>query len=102
LHKKDGNDLDNQLFILLLQCINALFYMQTKQQYIDYWVNTAEDDWESVEILFQGKKYLHCLFWSHLVLEKLAKAIWIKTHEDNIPPKVHNIAWLFRRIEHWI
>jgi HEPN domain-containing protein len=29
-----------------------------------------------------------------LVLEKLAKAIWVKTHKDDIPPKVHNIVWL--------
>jgi HEPN domain-containing protein len=34
------------------------------------------------------------LFWAHLVLEKLAKAHWIKNHEDDIPPKVHNIVWL--------
>ena len=37
---------------------------------------------------------MHCLFWAHLVLEKLAKAHWVKTHEDNIPPKVHNVVWL--------
>jgi len=68
--------------------------MMTKQQHIDYWVNTAEKDWISVDVLFKGKQYLHCLFWSHLVLEKLAKAHWVKNHEDNIPPRVHNIVWL--------
>jgi hypothetical protein len=30
----------------------------SKQQHIDYWINTAEDDWGSVELLFNGKKYL--------------------------------------------
>ena len=68
--------------------------MMTKQQYIDYWLNTAEKDWISVELLFNGKQYLHCLFWAHLTLEKLAKAHWVKNHEDNIPPKVHNVVWL--------
>jgi len=37
---------------------------------------------------------MHCLFWAHLTLEKLAKAHWVRTHEENIPPKVHNIVWL--------
>jgi len=66
----------------------------TKQQHIDYWVNTAAEDWISVEVLFDRKRYLHGLFWAHLVLEKLAKAQWVKNHEENIPPKVHNIVWL--------
>jgi HEPN domain-containing protein len=68
--------------------------MMTKQQHIDYWKNTAVEDWTTVEVLFSTKRYLHCLFWSHLVLEKLAKALWVKTHADDIPPKVHNIVWL--------
>jgi HEPN domain-containing protein len=68
--------------------------MMTKEQYIDYWTNTAEEDWITVEALMDGKRYLHGLFWAHLTLEKLAKAHWVKNHEENIPPKVHNIVWL--------
>ena len=68
--------------------------MMTKQQHIDYWINSAEKDWVSVDILFAGKQYLHCLFWAHLALEKLAKAHWVKNQKENIPPKVHNIVWL--------
>jgi len=66
----------------------------TKQEYIDYWVSTAADDWDTVEALFTSKRYMHCLFWAHLVLEKLAKAHWVKSHEDDVPPKIHNIVWL--------
>jgi len=66
----------------------------TKEQYIDYWIDTAHNDWVTVEAMFAAGRYLHCLFWAHLVLEKLAKALWVKTHEENIPPKVHNIVWL--------
>jgi len=69
----------------------------TKQQHIDYWVNTAEDDWGSVELLFGGKKYLQSLFWAHLVLEKLAKALWIKNNEGNTPPKIHNLITLLKQ-----
>ena len=68
--------------------------MMTKEQYVDYWIDTAQNDWITVEAMFDAKRYLHCLFWAHLVLEKLAKAHWVKTHQENIPPKVHNIVWL--------
>ena len=60
----------------------------TKEEHIDYWVDTAEYDWTGAEGAFDTKNYMHCLFWAHLVLEKLAKAHWVKNHEDNIPPKV--------------
>jgi len=66
----------------------------TKEQHIEYWLNTAQYDWTGVEHAFSAKDYMHCLFWAHLTLEKLAKAHWVKTHEDNIPPKTHNIVWL--------
>ena len=31
----------------------------TKQEYIDYWINTAAEDWTTVEVLFQTKRYMH-------------------------------------------
>ena len=68
----------------------------TKEQHIDYWINTAKEDWISVDTLLKAKRYVHGLYWAHLVLEKLAKAHWIKNHQDNIPPKVHNIVWLLK------
>ena len=68
--------------------------MMTKEQHIAYWIDTAQQDWIAVESMFKTKNYLHCLFWAHLVLEKLAKAHWVKTHQENIPPKIHNIVWL--------
>jgi HEPN domain-containing protein len=68
--------------------------MMTKEQYIEHWINTAAEDWVTVGTLLENKRYLHCLFWAHLVLEKIAKAHWVKTHADNVPPMVHNIVWL--------
>jgi len=71
--------------------------MLTKEQHIDYWVGTAEKDWVSVDVLFKGKQYLQCLFWAHLTLEKLAKAVWVKNHTENIPPKIHDLILLLER-----
>ncbi len=31
------------------------------------------------------------MFWSHLVLEKLLKAHWIKDNAGNHPPGIHNL-----------
>ena len=69
----------------------------TKEQHIEYWVKTAEEDWISVEALLKTKRYLHCLFWAHLTIEKLAKAHWVKNNQENIPPKIHNIVWLLEK-----
>ena len=73
--------------------------MMTKEQYIDYWIDTSNNDWVTVEAMFAAGRYLHCLFWAHLTLEKLAKALWVKYNVENIPPKVHNIVWLLEEAQ---
>ena len=69
----------------------------TKEEHVNYWVDTAQYDWTGTEHAFGTKDYMHCLFWAHLVLEKLAKAHWVRTHQENIPPKVHNVVWLLEQ-----
>ena len=66
----------------------------TKEEYINYWKITAAKDWKAAQNLFKSKDYVQALFWSHLVIEKLLKANWIKNHESNFPPKVHNLSYL--------
>jgi HEPN domain-containing protein len=69
-------------------------HMMTKEDHIAYWVKGAKYDWTGTEHAFDTKDYVHCLFWAHLTLEKLAKAHWVKNHIENIPPRVHNVVWL--------
>lgn len=38
--------------------------------------------------------YVPCLFWAHLMIEKLAKALWVKDNAGDTPPFTHNIARL--------
>ena len=71
--------------------------MITKEQHIKYWVDTAERDWIAAENMFMTKDYMHSLFWAHLVLEKLAKAHWVKNSENDVPPKIHNIVRLLKQ-----
>ncbi len=65
-----------------------------KQEYISYWLEQSENDWQAVNTLFKGANYLQSLFFAHLVIEKIAKALWIKHNEGNVPPKTHNILYL--------
>jgi HEPN domain-containing protein len=68
--------------------------MMTKQDYINFWIEQAEDDWTAVDSLFKGRNYLQSLFFAHLVIEKLCKSIWIKYNEVNVPPRTHNLIQL--------
>lgn len=68
--------------------------MKTKQQHIDFWSEQANDDWNAVFTLFNGKNYLQSLFFAHLVIEKLCKSLWIKHNSENTPPRTHNLIHL--------
>lgn len=41
--------------------------------------------------MLKTREYVPALFWSHLLLEKLIKAHWVKDNESNHPPKIHNL-----------
>lgn len=64
----------------------------TKQDHIQYWLNTSQQDWEIVADLFESKRYVHYLFFAHLALEKLCKARWVRDNESNHPPRIHNLV----------
>ena len=68
-----------------------------KQDHIDYWRKTADSDWTAVEVLFEKEQYLQCLFFAHLVLEKLLKAHWVKDNKDDYPPRIHRLKSLNER-----
>ena len=65
------------------------------QKLVDHWVNSAEDDIKTVEALWESRRYHHCLFFCHLVVEKALKALVVKrTGEQALP--VHNLIRLAR------
>jgi len=45
---------------------------------IDYWVKGAFSDIETAELLLTGKKYVKSLFFCHLAIEKILKALVVK------------------------
>jgi len=64
----------------------------TKEEHVNYWITTSNDDWETVKSLFESKRYVHCLYFAHLCLEKLCKSHWVKDNESNTPPKIHSLV----------
>jgi HEPN domain-containing protein len=66
----------------------------TIDEHINYWLESAAHDLETAENLFQSAKYDWCLFIGHLVLEKMLKALYVKTNANKIPPKIHSLVKL--------
>ena len=68
----------------------------TEKENIDYWVKSSEDALLTAESLFKSKRYHHCLFFCHLLLEKLLKAIYIAKKHD-APPWIHDLNALITK-----
>ena len=60
---------------------------------IDYWSKGAYSDIETAELLQTGKKYVESLFFCHLAVEKIFKALVVK-NTNQIAPKSHNLIYL--------
>lgn len=67
--------------------------MKTEQEVIKYWITASKEDLDSAEILFQNKKYHHALFFCHLSIEKMLKAIIVKS-TGTAPPLIHDLVRL--------
>jgi len=63
------------------------------QNQIDYWIKGAVEDVATAELLIKEKRYLHGLFFCHLVIEKAIKAHYVKNKKE-IAPRSHNLIYL--------
>lgn len=52
-----------------------------------------------MDFLFDAGRYTHSLFFGHLYIEKICKALWIKNHKENTPPYIHNLLKILQGIE---
>jgi HEPN domain-containing protein len=75
-------------------CAEWRYREMTKEEHINYWLESAEHDLETSDTLFEAGKYDWSLFIGHLVLEKLLKAVFVKNNGNKIPPKLHNLVRL--------
>lgn len=65
----------------------------SEKKIVDYWVKSAQEDLLTAQSLLETKRYFHSLFFCHLFLEKILKAIYIfKNHIA--PPWTHDLLKL--------
>ena len=57
---------------------------------IEHWVETSDDDFNTMLILFRSKSYHWALFMGHIAIEKLLKAYIVK-QTGNHAPFTHNL-----------
>ena len=60
---------------------------------IGYWLQGANSDIETAELLVAGKKNIEGLFFCHLTIEKILKALVVKSTLQ-LAPKSHNLIYL--------
>ena len=62
---------------------------------MEYWINSADRDYETMKIMLENKRNTWCLFLGHLVIEKLLKGLYAKNNLDNpYTIKSHNLLAL--------
>ena len=62
---------------------------------MEYWLSSSEEDYNVMKYLYSGKKNSYCLFFGHLVIEKLLKGIYAKSNKENpYTIKSHNLLAL--------
>ena len=63
------------------------------QETIKYWEESAERDFKTAKILLKLKHYSYCLFFCHLVLEKLLKGLVVREIKKHAP-YTHDLVYL--------
>jgi len=71
--------------------------LRVKKQ-IAYWKATAEHDWQTVQTLWRTKRHDGCLFFCHLVIEKILKAVVVKITQQDAP-RIHDLVRLANSAE---
>ncbi len=70
----------------------------TKPELIEYWLKTAEHDFESAQSFLDTKKYDWCLLAVHLMIEKMLKAFWVRDANKPVP-YIHNLTKLAKETQ---
>ena len=65
----------------------------TKQEKISYWTKASESDWKVAGHLLEKEDYPYALFFGHLTIEKLLKAVFV-SKSDEPPPFTHRLVYL--------
>ena len=68
----------------------------TRDELIAYWLDSAEDNFRSMQNMFTSGEYVWSLFVGHLCIEKLLKACYVKSVDSKVP-RIHDLYKLADR-----
>lgn len=72
----------------------------TNIEFMNYWLESSDEDYDAMKVLYSNRKYSWSLFVGHLVIEKLLKALYAKKNIENfIAPKIHNLVLLAKKCD---
>ena len=57
---------------------------------VNHWIDTSDEDFNTMEMLFFSKSYGWSLFLGHISTEKLLKALYVKKFNEHAP-FTHNL-----------
>ena len=63
------------------------------EKQVAYWQQGATEDWDVAKTLLDEDKIRHGLFFAHLALEKVLKAL-VCRHTGKLAPRTHNLMRL--------
>lgn len=66
-------------------CYNASVDEQQIKNLIDYWLRSSDENLKTAETLFPAGRNTHCLFFCHLAIENMLKALVVKTTNTHVP-----------------
>jgi len=67
----------------------------TNIELMEHWIKSSDNDYKTMETLYNAKDYTWSLFIGHLVIEKLIKALCAKNNPEKPHAlKIHNLVSL--------
>lgn len=69
-----------------------------KEKLINYWIESSDDDYETMIDMYNSERYSWALFIGHLMIEKLLKAFYVKA-TSAYPPYIHNLLRLAEKAD---
>lgn len=70
---------------------------EKQRKRFEFWKNAAYEEINAAAVLLKNKKLRQSLFFIHLSLEKILKALFIKEKKEH-PPITHNLKYIAENI----
>lgn len=68
-----------------------------KKEKIEFWIDIADYDIKTAKVMLKSRRYLYVVFMCQQALEKIIKALYINTFDEE-PPRSHNLAFIFKKL----